>query len=207
MWCDLAVRLHDLGIDQLLESIRDAVVVVDASSGRIVLWNAAATKIFGYSSSEALEHSWTVVVPERLKAQCEASMARYRDTGHGPYIESHSVLELPAVRKDGEEITMEIALSSIEPIRDSEVRNGRFVLAIVRNVTQREEAENAIKESAEHFRSLIQNTSDIFTLLEADGTVRYISPAVERVMGYRPEEQIGTNAFGAVHPDDKERAL
>lgn len=201
------MRLHDLGIDQLLESIRDAVVVVDARSGRIILWNAAATKIFGYSSSEALDHSWTVIVPERLKAQCEAGMARYRDTGHGPYIDSHAVLELPAVRKDGEEIAIEIALSPIEPIRDSEVRNGRFVLAIVRDVTGRKEVENAIKERAEHLHSLIQNTSDIITLLEADGTVRYISPAVERVMGYKPEEQIGTNAFGAVHPDDRERAL
>jgi PAS domain S-box-containing protein len=76
-------------MDQLLESVRDAVVVVDARSGRIVRWNAAATKIFGYSSSEAREHSWTVIVPERLKAECEAGMARYRETGHGPYIDSH----------------------------------------------------------------------------------------------------------------------
>src|ERR671910_683630 len=200
------MRLQDLGIDQLLESVRDAVVVVDARSGRIVLWNAAAAKIFGYSSSEALKHSWTVIVPERLKAQCEAGMARYRDTGHGPYIDSHVVLELPAVRKDGEEITIEIALSPISLSHNMENR-GRLVLAIIRDVTERKEAEKGIKESEERFRSLVQNTSDIITILEADGTVRYISPAVERVTGYRPEEQVGTNAFGSVHPDDKERAL
>src|ERR671911_2098456 len=124
-------------MDQLLESVRDAVVGVDARSGRIVLWNAAATKMFGYSSSEALEHSWTVIVPERLKAQCEAGMARYRDTGHAPYIDSHAVLELPAVRKGGEEITIEITLSPIEPTRDLQAGAGRFVLAIVRDVTER----------------------------------------------------------------------
>jgi PAS domain S-box-containing protein len=201
------VRLQDLGIDQLLESVRDAVVVADARSGRIVLWNAAATKMFGYSSSEALVHSWTVIVPERLKAECEAGMARYRDTGHGPYIDSHTVLELPAVRKGGEEITIEIALSPIGPIRDSEGDDGRFVLAIVRDVTERKEVEKGIKASEERFRSLVQNTSDIITILQADGTVRYISPAIEKVLGYKPEEQIGINAFGAVHPDDRERAL
>jgi len=54
---------------------------------------------------------------------------------------------------------------------------------------------------------LVQNTSDIITLLEADGTIRYISPAVERVMGYKPEEQVETNAFDSVHPDDRERVL
>jgi diguanylate cyclase (GGDEF)-like protein/PAS domain S-box-containing protein len=200
------VRLQDLGMDQLLESVRDAVVVVDASSGRIVLWNAAATKLFGYSSSEARHHRWTVIVPERLKAQCEAGMARYRDTGHGPYIDSHVVLDLPAVRKDGEEITIEIALSPISLSHNMENR-GRLVLAIIRDVTGRKEVEKVIKESEERFRSLVQNTSDIITLLEADGTIRYVSPAVERVTGYKPEEQLGTNAFRPVHPDDREQAL
>jgi diguanylate cyclase (GGDEF)-like protein/PAS domain S-box-containing protein len=200
------VRLQDVGMDQLLESVRDAVVGVDARSGRIVLWNAAATKIFGYSSSEAREHSWTVIVPERLKAQCEAGMARYRDTGHGPYIDSHVVLELPAVRKDGEEITIEIALSPISLSHNMENR-GRLVIAIIRDVTERKKVEEVIKESEERFRSLVQYTSDIITILEADGTVRYISPAAESVTGYKPEEQVGTNAFGSVHPDDRERAL
>jgi diguanylate cyclase (GGDEF)-like protein/PAS domain S-box-containing protein len=202
-----AVRLQDLSIDQLLEGVRDAVIVADARSGRIVLWNAAATKMFGYSSSEALVHSWTVIVPERLRAQCEAGMARYCETGHGPYIDSHTVLELPAVRKGGEEITIEIALSPIEPFRDLEGDIGRLVLAVVRDITERKEVEKGIKESEERFRSLVQNTSDIITILEADGTVRYISPAYERVTGYKPKEQIGTNAFGSVHPDDRERAL
>src|SRR5215213_8480421 len=199
------MRLQDLGIDQLLESVRDAVVVVDARSGRIVLWNAAATKIFGYSSSEALKHSWTVIVPERLKAQCEAGMARYRDTGHGPYIDSHVVLELPAARKDGEEITIEIALSPISLSHNMENRGG-LVLAIIRDVTERKGVEKAIKASEERFRSLVQNTSDIITILEADGTVRYTSPAVERVLGHTPEEQVGTNAFASIHPDDTGRA-
>jgi diguanylate cyclase (GGDEF)-like protein/PAS domain S-box-containing protein len=200
------VWLQDSGMDQLLENVSDAVVVVDASSGRIVLWNAAATKIFGYSSSEARHHSWTVIVPERLKAQCEAGMARYRDTGHGPYIDSHVVLDLPAVRRDGEEITIEIALSPISLSHNME-NHGRLVLAIIRDVTERKEVEKVIKESEERFRSLVQNTSDIITILDADGTVIYISPAVERVTGYKPEERVGTNAFRPVHPDDREQAL
>jgi diguanylate cyclase (GGDEF)-like protein/PAS domain S-box-containing protein len=200
------VRLQDLGMDQLLESVRDAVVIIDASSGRIVLWNAAATKIFGYSSSEARHYRWTVIVPERFKAQCEAGMARYRDTGHGPYIDSHVVLDLPAVCKDGEEITVEIALSPISLSHNMENR-GRLVLAIIRDVTERKEVEKALKESEERFRSLVQNTSDIITILDADGIIRYVSPAVERVTGYKPEEQIGTNAFGSVHPDHREQAL
>jgi PAS domain S-box-containing protein len=201
-----AVRLQNRVIDQLIERIRDAVVVAEAQTGRIVVWNAAATRIFGYSSSEVLGHSWTVIVPERLKAQCEAGMARYRDTGHGPYIDSHAVLELPAVRKDGEEITIEIVLSPMEPIRDLEGTEGRLVFAIIRDVTEREEVKKALRESEERYRSLVQHTSDTITVLDASGTIIYISPAVERMTGYKPEERVGTNAFDSVHPDDRERA-
>jgi len=83
----------------------------------------------------------------------------------------------------------------------------RLFTGVIRDVTERKEVEKVVKESEERFRSLVQNASDIITILEADGTVRYISPALERVTGYKPEERVGTNAFGSVHPDDRERAL
>jgi diguanylate cyclase (GGDEF)-like protein/PAS domain S-box-containing protein len=54
------------------------------------------------------------------------------------------------------------------------------------------------------FRSLVQNSSDVVMILEADGTVRYVSPAVERVLGYRPEDLVGTLVFDYVHPEDIE---
>jgi diguanylate cyclase (GGDEF)-like protein/PAS domain S-box-containing protein len=68
-------------------------------------------------------------------------------------------------------------------------------------------AEQATYESERRFRILVQNTSDIITLIDADGTVHYESSALERVMGYRPEDQVGTNAFDWVHLDDMDRAL
>jgi diguanylate cyclase (GGDEF)-like protein/PAS domain S-box-containing protein len=68
-------------------------------------------------------------------------------------------------------------------------------------------AEQMMGESGRRYRSLVENTSDILTLIDADGTVHYESSALERVMGYRPEDQLGTNAFDWVHPDDLERAL
>jgi PAS domain S-box-containing protein len=57
------------------------------------------------------------------------------------------------------------------------------------------------------FRSVVENATEVVTILEADGTVRYVSPAIERVLGYRPEERAGTSILDLVHPDDVERAL
>jgi len=56
-----------------------------------------------------------------------------------------------------------------------------------------------------HFRSLIENASDIITILEADGRIRYESPSLERILGYKPEELIGRSAFELIHPDDVAR--
>ena len=64
----------------------------------------------------------------------------------------------------------------------------------------------ALGESERRFRSLVQHASDIVTILEDDGTVRYESPSIERVLGYDPEELVGKNAFEYIHPDELEPA-
>lgn len=76
-------------------------------------------------------------------------------------------------------------------------------------ITELEHNERELRESEKLFRSLVQNSiSDIVTVLETDGTVRYYeSPAIERVLGHKPGERAGTYGFGWLHPDDVERAL
>jgi PAS domain S-box-containing protein len=196
------VRPKDLDIGKLFWKIRDAVIVAEASSQRIVLWNPTATKIFGHSTSEALELRIEALVPEHLKVQHRAGIARYAETGHGTYIDSDVPLELPALRKSGEEIYVELSLSPIEPVYEAD-SGERFVLAIVRDITERKRAAEALRESEERFRSLIQNASDVITILDADAIIRYESPSVERVLGYHPQERIGKKTFDYVHPEDK----
>jgi len=137
---------QDLGIGRLFERIRDAVIVADAESQRIMLWNPGATGMFGYSSSEALELKVEALVPEPLKAQHRAGIARYAKTGHGSYIGSHEVLELPAVRKDGEHISIELSLGPISPIHEVDGSGGRFVLAIIRDITERKRIEEEVRQ-------------------------------------------------------------
>lgn len=198
------MRPKDLGIGKLFWMIRDAIIVAEARSQQIVLWNPTATKIFGYSASEALELRIEALVPEPLKAAHRTGIARYAETGQGTYIDSDVPLELPALSKSGEEIYVELSLSPIEPKYESD-GDGRFVLAVVRDITERKRAGEALRESEERFRSLIQNSSDLITVLEPDGIIRYESPSVERVLGYHPEERIGKKTFDFVHPEDEGR--
>jgi len=72
----------------------------------------------------------------------------------------------------------------------------------VRDITEYNQAEVALRQSEAKFRSLIQNSSDIIGIIEIDGTIRYESPSIERILGYKPEELIGKNALEFIHPDD-----
>jgi len=71
-----------------------------------------------------------------------------------------------------------------------------------REIEQRELAGAALRESEDKFRRVVENTQDLTTIIDGDGTVRYESPAIERMLGYTADELVGRNAFDLVHPDD-----
>jgi PAS domain S-box-containing protein len=112
-------------------------------------------------------------------------------------------LTLRWICKDGRIIWTE---QQITPFYDDQ---GELVAidGIGRDITERKEAEDALRRSEERFRSLVQNASDIIIILEADGTVRYVSPAIERVLGLQTEDVIGKNAVAFVDPVDRTRAI
>jgi two-component system, cell cycle sensor histidine kinase and response regulator CckA len=81
-----------------------------------------------------------------------------------------------------------------------------IVRGIAHDVTERKLAEAALKHSEERFRALTENTADLIAILDADATMRYISPSVYRMLGYTVEEWLGRNAFEFIHPDDAQAA-
>jgi two-component system sensor histidine kinase UhpB len=80
-------------------------------------------------------------------------------------------------------------------------------LELRRELLERGRVERALRESELRFRSLVEYTSDIITVVDEDSVVRYGSPSVESVLGYLPEELVGRRAAELVHPDDRARVL
>ena len=75
------------------------------------------------------------------------------------------------------------------------------------DTTKRTDTEQAQRRMDELFRALIENASDVITILDAEGIIRYQSPSVERVLGYKPHELIGTHIAELLHPDDLSKSL
>jgi diguanylate cyclase (GGDEF)-like protein/PAS domain S-box-containing protein len=81
----------------------------------------------------------------------------------------------------------------------------RAYAALTAEVEERKAAERAVRASEERFRSLVQNSSDVISIVDADGGVRYHSESVRRVLGYDPAELVDGDPLSLVHPDDRER--
>lgn len=86
--------------------------------------------------------------------------------------------------------------------RRIEDETGVYFEGAVEDITERRRIEQELARSEELFRSVVENSSDIITIVEADGTIQFESPSVERILGYAPDERVGENAFSFVHPND-----
>src|SRR5215211_6456722 len=168
------------------------------TDGRFLRVNKSLCEILGYTEREFLGKTFQEIThPDDLEVDLEhlrrllVRVVRTYQT------------EKRYLHKDGHVVWTLLSVSVVHDEEDEPL----YFISQVQDVSERKKVEKVIIESEERFRSLVQNSSDIITILDADGTVRYVSPAIERVTGYRPEEQVGTNAFGSVHPDDREQAL
>ncbi|MBI5585150.1 MAG: PAS domain S-box protein [Deltaproteobacteria bacterium] len=72
---------------------------------------------------------------------------------------------------------------------------------------RQKKTEDALTRSESHFRSLIENASDLIIAIDAEGKINYSSPSVERTLGYHPRELLGLKFLDLVHPDDGETAV
>ena len=128
-----------IDLSQLIECVGDAVIVADAHE-KIVLWNAAATRIFGYSEEEALGNTLDLIVPERQRHNHHEGYSKSMETGTTRY--GTSLLKVPAKHKDGR--TLSIAFTVGMLFDEKNQANG--VAAVIRDETERFAEERALKK-------------------------------------------------------------
>ena len=81
------------------------------------------------------------------------------------------------------------------------------VISIIRDITERTNIEEQLRESERNYRELISNLTDVVAEVDEDGKFIFVSPQVFDLFGYTPEDLIGKNSYDFIHPDDRENAL
>lgn len=157
----------EFGIGQLFGVVPDAVIVGDAATGRIVRWNPAAAAMFGFGPDEGPGLLIEDLVPDSMRADHRAGMSRLAKSDPTPLIDSETIVELPARRKDGTELWIELRLAHITGPSD-----GRFALAVIRDISIRREADAAreavLREMEELRLELEQRNRDLDVMSRTD---------------------------------------
>ncbi|MFQ5862395.1 MAG: HD domain-containing phosphohydrolase [Candidatus Brocadiales bacterium] len=209
--CEAKVRReHKLAQEAHLESeekfrsisasAQDAIIMVD-NAGNISYWNEAARKTFGYSQKEVVgKFLHELIVPDGLRGDFLKGFRRFQDTGQGPFI--GKTVELVAIKRDGTEFPVEHSVSAVR------IKGKWNAVGIMRDITERKQAEEEIKQSIERLRKALGGTVQALALT-VETRDPYTSGHQQRVadlarviaaeMGLSREQIDGIRVAGRIH--------
>jgi PAS domain S-box-containing protein len=167
--------------------------VYELDSLRFLDVNAAAIQNYGYSKAEFLEMTLLDIRPaqdiETLKHVVKEEVRN--GMPHSSFFQHR--------KKNGEIIKVLIRGNSL----NYEGKNARIVIAI--DDTARIKAEEALRCSERRFKTLIQDGSDLITIINSNGDFKYVSPTAVKVLGIAPDALLPINVFDLIHDDDREK--
>ena len=164
----------------ILESAHDAFVGID-DTGRVVAWNSQAEKTFGWPAGEAMGRTLSeLIIPDRFNGQHLAGIKKFLATGNGPVLNQR--IEMVAKHRDEHEFPVEITISPLK-IGDRYLFN-----AFVRDITDRLEAEAALRRSEGRFRTVYNSAANGIVSRSMDGMIKDMNPAFLNMLGYSLDE-------------------
>ena len=152
------------------------------TDGRLIDVNRSLCEMLGYTKEELMHITFKdATYPDDLSVDVEAVKGLQEGQ-----IQRHQT-EKRYLKKNGEVIWATRTLSKIS----STDRKSFYVLVMIEDITERKEAEEALKESEEKYRAMVEQINDVIYTTDTNGIFTYISPTVEILGGYKPEEMIG----------------
>lgn len=181
---EAALRQTEEEYRNLFESTQDGMEVIDGSTGRIVLANQAAARMFGFDTPGDLVGVDPLdYIPLEDREHVASMMSEYMFEK-----DMHKVIELRASRKDGASMW----LSAIGVKTEYQARLAGLVS--LRDVTEHKQAEQAFRDSERRYRLLAENISDVIWVTDMNLRPTFISPSVTRLLGYSVEEAMAGTA-------------
>ncbi|NJO15364.1 MAG: PAS domain S-box protein [Thioploca sp.] len=168
-------------------SAQDAIILMD-SQGDISYWNESAERIFGYAKAEALGKNLHQFLAVEKHYQAYLHSAHFfQQTGQGTLV--GKTVELAAVKQNGTIFPVEISFSAVK------LKDKWHALGIVRDITERKHAEQALRESQQQLRSIISNLPVILYRLDHQGVITLSEGKGLQTLGLQPGEVVGKSIF------------
>lgn len=177
-----APQLNNRRFRGLLEAAPDAMVVI-GQGGEIVLLNVQAEKQFGYGRDELLGRHVTSIIPNGFAERQIADDLRSAEDALTQQIGAG--IELQGRRKDGSGFPIEIMLS---PLANAD---GVLVIAAIRNISARKEAERRLAETESKYRGLLEAAPDAIVVVNTQGQIVLVNVQAEIQFGYHRDELLG----------------
>lgn len=174
----------------VVEGAAEMIICLD-NEGRIVYANRAWAEAMGYTLQETMRLDFLALLDEDSQKHCQQAMIKVLQGT--PW----QNLQLGLITSDGRRIPVEGSLTMYR-------RQGRIVgsLGIFRDITYRKQIDEVLRRNEKQFRLLIKNALDIIMIINRDGTIRYASPSVHHIFGFKPEELLGQPLSAIVEPDE-----
>ena len=164
----------------ILDSSHEAFVEID-DAGMITDWNAEAERTFGWSRKEALGSALSeLLIPATMRNAHKAGMAHFNETGIGPILGKR--IELQALHRSERQFPVEVTISAIKS------DNSTSFAAFLHDISDRKDAENALSESEERFRTFMNHSSAIAFLKDEDGRMVYANQAFEEAFAFQTSD-------------------
>jgi PAS domain S-box-containing protein len=171
----------DAGFGALFRQTRDAVVVADLDSDRIVLWNPAAEAMFGYTAAEALTLTVDALVPAHLRNLRWMGLARFAATIRDTTADDDGVVSLTALRRSGEEFAVELSLS---PYSLPDGQATPHALAIFRDVSRRPHAGGDSPSHQDAYARLVEKSHTLQVVAAEIASVRDTDSLLRRIVDH-----------------------
>jgi PAS domain S-box-containing protein len=178
----------------VVDSALDCIVTID-HEGRIAEFNPAAEHTFGYRRDEVVgKYLADIIIPPSLRNKHRQGFARYLATGEARVLGRH--IEMTAVRADGSEFPVELAITRI-PLDGPPSFTG-----YLRDITARRQAEQKLRESELNLRQMTETIPEMLWSATPEGEIDYCNARVLDYTGFSAEEVMGQGWMKLLHPDD-----
>ncbi|MFH0733506.1 MAG: PAS domain S-box protein [bacterium] len=179
--------------EALLKNANDAIILFD-NKKQVVEVNDVAISIYGYDRKEIVKLKMADIWKEEKYKEINNNLKNIN-------LINGYVFESEHIKKDGTVFSAEISARQIE------IEGNTYYQTIIRDITDRKIAEQRLFKSKEQYKELVENINDVIFTVQESGIISYISPVIENILGYTPNEMIGKNFTEFICKADMDRFL